>query len=126
MANELTINQSLKYDDGTTQISVELAGGLSSPAALTPVESIQTATTSAAAVNLGGLASLGCCQWINLDATNYVDLYTGDPGGSGKHWARLQPGGSIGASLYHGADVQTPWMKAHTASCKLKILLNPQ
>lgn len=119
MANEVTQALSHSYNDGTTLEEMVVPATQSSPATTRPLHATQLATTSIAALNLGPIATPGLITIRNLDATNYVDVYTAVS--SGKAFARLQPG--MGCQVPPGPDGLAPAVQAHTASCVVEYMV---
>lgn len=74
-------------------------------------------TAGGTAINVTGLSNIGYCEFVNLDATNYVDIMTAV---SGTAFARLQPGD---AHLFRFTPAITaPAALAHTAAVNVQLL----
>lgn len=120
MANELRLNATIQYDDGTTRDSIQIADYLVTLATLKFIRHRQTITTSEVAIDLGGLATLGWGFFVNRDLTNYIELRVAS--GSAK-FAVLRPGRF--AFFEWGSDIATPYAIANTASCIMDYFLCP-
>lgn len=120
----------LTYDDGVEDALVmALVSRTGTPTTKRPVISEQSVGTSSEAVLLGDTAALGGCLAIkNLDQTNYVDVYNES---AGKHIARLRPDadgdGKGGFCILEelGADTLAPFVKANSATCKIRVFIQP-
>lgn len=75
--------------------------------------------TSAQALPLGSVSSLGVCLFHNLDPTNYIDIIAG-PSPFGQVLMRLLPGEKWPARLHPSV---VPWAQAHTAACWLDYVI---
>lgn len=118
MANEVTVNLTLAYDDGTTTVSSSLVDLQVSPTTLKVVKLIQAIGTTEEALQLGEVTSLGLALIKNLDSTNFVELRTGT--GATK-FVKLLAGE---ACLFRfGSGVTAPYAIADTASVNVEILI---
>jgi hypothetical protein len=75
---------------------------------------------SATVIPLGGVTAPHMCFVVNMDPTNYVDLFNGS---SGTHTIRLYPGQS-GApngefALFPWVDTAVPYAQANTAAVQI-------
>lgn len=120
MANELTLNASLAYEDAESilaEIGVE-------DFVLTPTTKWFTryrvsVATSEQAISLGGVSSLGYAVFINRDTTNFIELRTGT--GSTK-FAKLKP--NNGFAVFHfGTGVTAPYAIADTGACQMDVFI---
>ncbi|WP_254513842.1 hypothetical protein [Anatilimnocola floriformis] len=80
---------------------------------------IQTVGTSAEALAVGDVATLGLVCLLNTDATNFVQ-FGPDDSGTMKVVGRLKPGEAAQFRLEPGITLK---LKADTASCKVRFLL---
>ena len=78
-------------------------------------------TSGGTAIPVSSLTNVGYALFINLDAVNYVDVYTAVTGSSGVAFARLLPGD---VHLFRFTPAITaPALLAHTAACQVEMLL---
>lgn len=122
MANELTINLTMEYDDGISSEDAQVTDFLKSVSDLRFHKTIQTVGTSEEPLLLGDLSALGFCVLINKDPTNYVDIKVGT---AGAIFARLFPNGGP-AMLYLGGGAQVPYAIANTNPCKILVFIAGQ
>jgi hypothetical protein len=121
MANEIQVTAQLQYTNSAANIAQKLLQITAQNFSITGKNyNAGTATvgTSAAAIPLGGLGSIGWCIFKNNDATNYVQLKTGT---GGTVFAQLMPGEV--ALLRIDPSVTAPAWLAHTASCEVEFLM---
>lgn len=119
MSKEVTINLQLQYSDSNaTADSLQLANATYSVTTKVIAHIAAVAPTTAAAMNLGAVSSLGYICIINRDPTNFVTLLTGT---GGVVFAKLWPG--QGALFFFGSGVTAPFIKADTATCQVDYLL---
>ena len=120
MASEISLSGLLAYKDalGTSLALQTPISTTDSPASLNAIQQKQLVTTSAVALNLGSLASLGWFMIINRDLTNYVTVLNAT---GGKVIGKILPGKSYGP-VYAGSDVTAPFVQANVASCEIEIL----
>lgn len=123
VANELTINANLTYDDGSgSDDSLAVANLLDSVSLAVHICAEQVIGLTEEPINLGDAQAPGWVIFINTDPTNFVDLRVGT---GGAKFARLKP--VVGfAMLYMGPDAQVPFAIADTAPCKLRYLIANQ
>lgn len=121
MANEVTVNATLAYQDAdmSSADTMQIVNFLYSIGAKGLLHTKQQVTTSAAALNLGPIATLGYCFLKNLDPTNVIKVLNAT---GGKHFATLQPNGGV-ALFYAGADVTAPFVQSVNASCWMEYLI---
>lgn len=124
MANEVTLNASLAYNDASAPAQlIQLVNKQWTPGTLKFAWEKQLVTTSEAALNLGNLASaaLGTILILNLDPTNFVEVRVGT---GGTKIVRVSPGRC--ALFEFGQGVTAPFIIADTASCWIAYgLVNP-
>ena len=118
MADELTLNASMVFDDGDSVISIDLVDLQVSPTTVRPVRLQQSIGTSEEAINLGDISTPRWCFLKNLDATNYVEIKVAT---GGAIFAKLLPGEACLLPLGSGATA--PYAIANTAACVLDILI---
>lgn len=120
MANEITLNASVAYEDSEdTEESLEIAALLKSVATKKVIKIKQAIPTSEVAINLGGIAAPGYTIIVNRDLTNYVSFRRA----SGETEAfRLDPiNGFLIGKL--GSGSQVPYLIANTAACQVEFLI---
>jgi hypothetical protein len=113
MANTLTISISANYTGNglTTANTVNgQAVSISTNAAPEGVNSYSVPTT-AAAIPLGGISTPRYLFIQNLDASNYMEVYTGS---GGTLFAELLPGDAMLIPL--DPSITAPYWKAHTSA----------
>ncbi len=119
MSREVTVNMTLAYSDAAgTADSLQLANASYSVTSQVIAHIKAVAPTTAAALTLGGVTSLGWILIINRDPTNFVTLLTAT---GGTVFAKLWPG--QGALFFFGSGVTAPFIKADTATCPVDYLL---
>ncbi len=119
MSREVTINMTLAYSDSNaTADSLQLANGSYSVTSKIIAHITAVAPTTAAAMNLGAVTSLGWILIVNRDPTNFVTLLTGT---GGVVFAKIWPG--LGQLFFFGSGVTAPFIKADTATCQVEYLL---
>lgn len=90
MANEATVNASLSYAKGNiASKTLGVTGKSINVSGTNYVEGSQTIATSATALIVGNLGSLGLFCIKNNDPTNPIDLMTST---SGAHFMQILPG----------------------------------
>lgn len=81
---------------------------------------VQTATTAAAAVNIGSVATLGYIFIKNLDGTNYVQISSdGATFAAGKICAKLKAGEFC---ILPAEPTATYGCRANTLSCDIQVI----
>lgn len=120
MANELTLNASLSYDDSEdSEILLEIADKLVSVSTKRFIHHKQSIGTTEEAIVLGEVSgSLGWGLFINRDSSNYISLKTAS---GGTIFARLNAGEF--AFFRFGSGVTAPYAVADTAACQLEYLI---
>jgi hypothetical protein len=121
MANEIQVTATLQYTNSAQSIAQKILTLVAAQFSISGKNFNQgsaTVSTSAAAIPLGALGSIGWCMFVNHDATNYVTLLTGT---AGTVFARLLPGEA--ALLRIDASVTAPAWQAHTATCEVEFLM---
>lgn len=121
MANELTINASIAYDDGTSVDGLDIVDFKVTLTSQKFAHIIQSVGTSEEAMILGEVTSLGFCIFKNLDPTNYVEVRTGTGGTK----IVLVSAGSV-AMFAFGSGITAPFLIANTATCRVEYLLISQ
>jgi hypothetical protein len=121
MANEIQVTGQLSYTNSAKNIAQKL---LQITAALFSISGVNynagtaTVPTSAGAIPLGALGSIGWCIFKNNDPTNYVQLKTAT---GGTIFAQIQPGE---VALFRlDPSVTAPAWVAHTATCEVEYLM---
>ena len=121
MANELTLNGSLAYED--SEDADELLSVVDKVVNVTTkkyVKAKQSIGTSEEAIGLGELsAPLGWALFINRDTTNYLEIRSGS--GASNDVIRLNAGEF--ALFRFGSDVTAPYAIANTAACVLEYMI---
>lgn len=120
MADELTINVSVQYED-ENDVQMSLAcptDFLATIASATPLayQGSQSIATTETTIGLGGITSLGYMLLINRDPTNYVEIKTG---ASGTIIAKLDPAGGM-ALFKVGSGITAPVAIANSAACVIE------
>ena len=112
MAGTNTTSGSLTYSAGGSstvyQLSVPVAG-------TNFVEGTISVTTSAIAIPLGSIGTVGWMMIINLDPTNYVTVINGS---SGTALVKIKAGEF---ALFRCASA-APYIQANTATCSVSYL----
>lgn len=119
MANEITINATLEYDDGVSSpASSQVTDFLSSVTTPIKAQFTQSIPTSSTAINLAGIASPRWVMFINRDSVNYVEIKVAS---AGAIFAKLLPGEFCLLPL--GSGAQVPYAIANTAAVDLDVLI---
>jgi hypothetical protein len=120
MANEITVNGSLVYEDSEDMAaSMSQLNDIINVTTKKPFRNRQTITTSEVAINLGGVASLGWMMFKNLDETNYIEIKTGT---GGTVIGKMLAGESYGP-VRCGSGITAPYAIANTASCDMEVMI---
>ena len=117
MANEITVTQAIQCINGNLRVSFPQLSRQFTQAATGLSDQLLTIGTTEETVSVTDVSTLGWCVFQNTDATNYVHwgfstgvyggrMEAGEPAGP----FRLEPGSTI-------------YMKANTASCKVRALI---
>lgn len=123
MANEITINSSLRVQKGTIDIrrrtvAAGLKATMTGSSYSCNVQNIPVATTGTALVIAAGVATQGWSFFQNNDTTNYVEIGVQSTAGTiFLPCFRLNAGEGIAARLATGAAV---FAKANTATVNLE------
>lgn len=119
MANEITINASLAYEDSEdADVLLDIVDKLATVSVKRYVKGKQNIGTSEEAISLGDLSAAGYAFFRNRDETNYIELKVAT---SGAIFAKLLPGEV--ALLRLGSGAQAPYAVANTAACQLEYLI---
>lgn len=120
MADELTINASMKYADSegadVAMSIVELVATVATKKFTKYKQAVGFAAEEA--VGLGDISAPGWALFCNRDATNFISLKVAT---SGAVFAKLLPGEF--ALLRLGSGAQAPFAIADTASCQLEVFI---
>ncbi len=120
MANEITYTTSLSFFKGNMDSALTATHASKSITVngTRAIKNIQQIGTTAEAIGLAELASLGLMWVKNMDATNYVELLTGTGGVS---FAKLKPGEAI---LFRvGSGITAPYALANTAAVSILYII---
>lgn len=126
IANELTLNATLHYEDSNFVEAVhQVVDRLQSVSTKKVVRHSQTIGVTEEAVVLGEVTAPGWALFINRDTVNYIDLKVAT---GGAIFARLKPdtlaNGTGGfAFLELGSGAQAPFAIANTAACLMDYLI---
>lgn len=119
MANELTLNGSIVYDDGNNSgNSLSITDLLASVTTKKSIRHQQSIGTSEEAIVLGEVTSPGWAIFINRDTTNFIELRVAT---GGAKFAKLLPGEFCLLRL--GAGAQVPFAIADTSACLMDYIL---
>ena len=119
MANEITINASLVYEDANgSKASISIADGLSTVTTKKPVANVLAVLTSETTINMGGLASVGWFMAKNLDTVNYIEI---KDAASGHVVGKMFPGETYGPARL-GSAMQAPVAIANTNTCSMEYV----
>ncbi len=120
MANEITINATLQYDDGVSQeLSLQVTDLKANVTTTLAARFKQTIGITEEAIQLCGLASLGYVMFVNVDDTNFISIKSAT---SGVIVGKLFPGECYGP-VRLGSGMQAPFAIADTAPCDMDILI---
>lgn len=118
MANEVTKNTNIQVSKSSAGIQIFRSFADQADMAGNHFNwKIQTVGTSAEAVDIGDIGTVGQVVAFNQDGTNYVELSTASDGTG--PLARIPAGKHV--SFY--ASTNTFYAKAHTASCLVEFLI---
>lgn len=119
MADEIKYAIQFRYVPGTMEEISRRFGELEVDVATKEhVHVIQDVGTSEEAMILGDVAAPNFCFIRNLDATNYVEVYTGTGG-----TAMLKLLAGEAHIFRFGSGVTAPYIKANTAACKVEYVI---
>src|SRR5438552_24855 len=117
MANEITVSRSFAVTKGGISDSLT-ASGSETLSGDDYIKATQLVPTSATAINLGSLATIGEFLIINKDNTNYVDILQNTAGVTIMH---LLAGQSCAG--YFGSAITAPAAKANTGSVQIAYMI---
>jgi len=125
MANEIQVVAGLQYTNPAQNIAavlLQIANGLArfnitGKNYVTGTMSVPT-TSGGTAIPISNLSTVGWGIFLNLDATNYIQLMSAV---SGTVFARLYPGEI--ALFRLDAGVTAPAAISHTAACEMEYLI---
>lgn len=119
MANELTLNTTIQYDDSEgTEAFLQLLEKMVTVTTKRISRLKQNVGIAEEALNLGDVSSLGWIALKNLDATNFINVKTAT---GGVIFAKLKAGEMM---LFRaGSGLTAPFVIADTAACQLDILV---
>lgn len=125
MANEVTVNATLAYDDDISSASEQVVNRVVTVSTTKYVKLIQLIGITEEAIQLGEVSALGYAMFRNLDPTNFVELRVAT---GGAKFARLDPDASSNgtggiALLRLGSGAQVPFAIADQNPCRIEILL---
>lgn len=113
MADQLQTNITVTYKKGNVTFSEVTVAAAEDLTGAGVASGIISATTTAAAIPLGGVTAPGVATFKNLDATNYLEI--GFDSSGFVSFSKLLPGEVAIIPL-----VNAPWVRAHTAACLLQ------
>ncbi len=120
MASEITVDGTLQYDDSvSTPVALQITALSADVSSLQKLTQTQSIGTSVEAFVLGECTAPGWFMCVNIDPTNYVEIYSST---SGVVVGKLFPGESYGP-VRLGSGMQAPAAKANVASCKVDYLV---
>lgn len=128
MANELTLNASVDYNDGVSRVTSQVVDRVDSVAtSQKPLKCVQLIGTSEEAITLPEGGAPGYALFKNLDATNYIELRVATAGAKfAKLRADTNSDGTGGFALLElGSGAQVPYAIANTAACRMEITIFP-
>lgn len=118
MANELTVNASLKFVKGSTSLFFQLLDDLVTVSGDRFVWQRQSVGTSEEAIGLGDIATGGYFLAINRDTTNFVSIRQAT---GGTNFIRMNAGEGCVFRIH--ASSAAPYWIADTAACEVEYLL---
>jgi hypothetical protein len=120
LANELTLNASLAYEDAEdADIALAMVNILANVTTKKFIHAKQSIGTTEEAIDLGEVTSLGWSLFINRDSTNYLELRSAT--GAGNDIIKI-PAGKF-AMFHWGSDVTAPFAIANTGACQLEYII---
>ena len=117
MANEITFQGTLKFakngivEQRTLNCKADVAGAITAGG-------VQKIGTTHEALVMGDIGTAGWARFMNIDATNYVELGI-VTGGTFYPFAKLKPGETFPLRL----GTNAPYAKANTAEVNLEYLI---
>lgn len=119
MANEITVNASLAYEDSEDADELfSITDLLASVASKKYIKHKQNIGITEEAITLGEVTTPGWALFINRDETNFINLRVAT---GGAIFAKLKPGEI--ALLRLGSGAQAPYAISDTAACQLEFFL---
>lgn len=118
MANEITTNLRVQIANGTLSVDFNPGRIQATQTTLGYFDRVATITTSETTVALTGITTPGIAVIYNLDATNFVEVGTT----TADYPIKLM-GAGIPTITRLNAGKTTLYLKANTASCKVRILV---
>ena len=119
MAQEITLNASLAYEDSEgTDPTMQVVDLIANVATKKLIRAKQSIGITEEAIVLGEVTSPAWAMFINRDETNFINLKVAT---SGAIFAKLLPGKF--ALLPLGSGAQAPFAIADTAACQLEYLI---
>lgn len=119
MAQEITLNASLAYEDSEgTDTTMQVVDLIANVATKKLIRAKQSIGITEEAIVLGEVTSPAWAMFINRDETNFINLKVAT---SGAIFAKLLPGKF--ALLPLGSGAQAPFAIADTAACQLEYLI---
>jgi len=120
MANELTINASMAYEDseGTIDAGFSVVDLLVTVATKRYVKFKMNVAITEEAIPLGDVGTLGYAMFINRDATNFIELRVGT---GGTKFCKLKAGE---VALFRiGSGITAPYAIADTGTCQMDVII---
>lgn len=120
MAEELTLNATIQYEDDTDddQVAMQVNSLIRDIDSRAHTKAVLSVATSETTINLGGVTTPKWFFAVNMDDTNYIDIKVA---ASGAIFTRLQPNDFCFLPL--GGGAQAPVAVANTAACLLKYFV---
>lgn len=119
MANEITLNANLAYEDSEgADETLSIVDKLSNITTKVYQKSKQNIGITEEAIKLGELATLGYAIFINRDSTNFIELRVAT---AGIKFCKLLPGEA--AMFRFGSGISAPFAIADTAPCQLEYMI---
>lgn len=119
MANELTVSVAMRFEKSSVIADIAYGSLQFTVSGSRYIEHVQNVGTSEEALRLPESgATLGWCLLFNMDATNYVEVYTAT---SGTAFAKLKAGEP--AVFRFGSGVTAPFIKANSSACNVRVLI---
>ncbi len=123
MANEVTLNASLAYEDTVDELeALAVANFMATVGTTKFIDNKQSIGTSEEAIILGEVTTPGWSIFINRDPTNYIELRVST---GGAKFATLHAGGGF-AIVFLGSGAQVPFAIANTLACLMRYRICSQ
>lgn len=119
MANEITLNSTLAFDDDVTDASLQTVDKLVTVASTILAKHVQSILTTETVINLGSVVTMGFVKFKNLDPTNYIELKNV---ASGVIIGKMFPGEPYGP-VRIGSGITAPVAIANSGTCKMGVLI---